>query len=402
MGERSWLGVDGVRVSTSIVVSIAVLGTAFLMATQASAIPAFARKEGQDCGFCHTAYPKLNEAGRGYKQNGFRFPGELGNNIWEETSGVPLSAVAEIEAFLDHTRPARGKTETSGPDGKIDEIEIMGAGTLSNRASFFTAIGYDEDAVADLGPVWVQVNDLYGPQGAANLQIGQFDAGLPFFSQKRRVIRNQYLASDMMGFLDTEFGAQVNGQIFNDPDEGGGVVHRYGTGVLRGGTNDGDNQFTKGTGWYNFNWNEVNNLGVIAIGGQDATAGNNFKTAGIGAVAQTEHGPWTFTGAYFFEYQGFDRNSTVGGNQQLHNFMGEVLYMPGESWVVGGRLDWLLETERRRGKDWGLRASVLARYNVVSNVWLGAEYRIEDGGTGSPVTDADTTQNARLFAFFAY
>ena len=81
MGERSWLGVDGVRVSTSIVVSIAVLGTAFLMATQASAIPAFARKEGQDCGFCHTAYPKLNEAGRGYKQNGLNRPRIPGHGL---------------------------------------------------------------------------------------------------------------------------------------------------------------------------------------------------------------------------------------------------------------------------------------------------------------------------------
>ena len=111
-------------------IAFSVLGSVFLVAMPASAIPAFARKEGQSCGFCHTAYPKLNEAGRSYKQNGFRFPGEIGNNIWEEKSGVPLSVVAEIEAIVDHMRPASGRAETEGPDGGIGEVELMGAGTL--------------------------------------------------------------------------------------------------------------------------------------------------------------------------------------------------------------------------------------------------------------------------------
>ncbi len=397
-GERRITGGVALLVFSSFVIGLVVVA----IATPAAAIPAFARKEGQACGFCHTAYPKLNEAGRAYKQNGFRFPGEYGNNIWEEPSGVPLSFTGEVEVFLDHNRPTKGTSNTSGPDGKIDEVEIMGAGTLSNRASFFTEIEFDDQGNAELAPIWIQVNDLAGPQGALNLQIGQYDAGLPFFSEKRRVIRNKYLAFDRMGFLDTEFGGGVNGQYFSDPDEEGGIVHRYGAGVFRAGSNDDGNMFTKGMGWYNLNWNEVNNLGIIATGGQDETGGNNFKTTGLGAIGQTECGKWTLTAAYFFEYQSFKSNSTVGGNQQFHNIMGEVLYMPDEKWVLGGRVDWLTETERDRDKDWGLRASALTRYNVVSNVWLGGEYRFEEGGNGSPVTSSAETHKARLFAFFAY
>ena len=42
------------------------------------AIPAFARKYGFNCQMCHTAYPKLNDWGQRYRDNGYQLPGQAG------------------------------------------------------------------------------------------------------------------------------------------------------------------------------------------------------------------------------------------------------------------------------------------------------------------------------------
>ena len=42
------------------------------------AIPAFARKYGFNCMMCHTAYPKLNDWGQRYRDNGYQLPGQEG------------------------------------------------------------------------------------------------------------------------------------------------------------------------------------------------------------------------------------------------------------------------------------------------------------------------------------
>ena len=41
---------------------------------KADATPYFARQTGQNCNFCHTGVPRLNDTGLAFKNNGFRFP----------------------------------------------------------------------------------------------------------------------------------------------------------------------------------------------------------------------------------------------------------------------------------------------------------------------------------------
>ena len=51
-----------------------ILGAAFslLMLSQAAmAIPAFARKHGFNCNMCHVAFPKLNDFGQRFRDNGY-------------------------------------------------------------------------------------------------------------------------------------------------------------------------------------------------------------------------------------------------------------------------------------------------------------------------------------------
>ncbi len=58
--------------------AIALLGM-MLAATDAWALPAFARQTGQACTQCHSAFPYLNLFGRTFKENGFRLDREQPN-----------------------------------------------------------------------------------------------------------------------------------------------------------------------------------------------------------------------------------------------------------------------------------------------------------------------------------
>jgi len=56
-----------VRVSTGIT-----FAAVLLAAGSAHAIPAFARKTGMSCSACHEAWPRLNEFGQQFRDNGYR------------------------------------------------------------------------------------------------------------------------------------------------------------------------------------------------------------------------------------------------------------------------------------------------------------------------------------------
>jgi hypothetical protein len=45
-----------------------------LAAPNAEATPKFARQTGQNCSFCHSGVPRLNDTGLSFKNNGFRLP----------------------------------------------------------------------------------------------------------------------------------------------------------------------------------------------------------------------------------------------------------------------------------------------------------------------------------------
>ncbi len=51
------------------------LALALILASpNAEATPKFARQTGQNCSFCHSGVPRLNNTGLSFKDNGFRLP----------------------------------------------------------------------------------------------------------------------------------------------------------------------------------------------------------------------------------------------------------------------------------------------------------------------------------------
>ncbi len=68
------------------------VGFALLVLGQtALAIPAFARKHGFNCNMCHVAFPKLNDFGQRFRDNGYQIPGQQGLEKTVFESPFPLA-----------------------------------------------------------------------------------------------------------------------------------------------------------------------------------------------------------------------------------------------------------------------------------------------------------------------
>ena len=60
------------RKAGEVILSLVIAGLlTALAATQARAVPSFARQTGQDCYRCHTMFPELTPTGRVFKMTGY-------------------------------------------------------------------------------------------------------------------------------------------------------------------------------------------------------------------------------------------------------------------------------------------------------------------------------------------
>ena len=173
-----------------------VVGMLVLAASQAAAVPTFARRYATSCATCHMAYPRLNSVGESFRMMGYQFPDderyrkvqpvELGDEayqrLWPKAlwpshipGSSPLSFIARFmaEVDTDGTRPAN--TTFLLPE----EIELVWAGNLGDNISFYGDIiglqkdfgGKDPEAWVTL-KAWLQFQSLLGPDNAFNLRVG--------------------------------------------------------------------------------------------------------------------------------------------------------------------------------------------------------------------------------------
>jgi len=137
--------------------SIGVASVLLLLSTQALAIPAFSRTYGYGCSVCHSAFPKLNQAGESFRLSGYRQlegqelppkvpPVKLGERL-ELPGGVPLSfALTAGYNFteIDTTLGDGSKNTNTAADFKrsqssfnLTEVELMAGASLGRYLSFF-------------------------------------------------------------------------------------------------------------------------------------------------------------------------------------------------------------------------------------------------------------------------
>jgi hypothetical protein len=170
------------------------VGFALLVLGQtALAIPAFARKHGFNCNMCHVAFPKLNDFGQRFRDNGYQIPGQQGREKTVFESPFPLA----FRTTTGYSLYGTGGQTTGG--FHIYNLDLLSGGVLHKNISylFIYTPRIDEPASNYIGPFdGNNPSQLAAIESAAvvfsniirdklNLRIGRFEPGFQLLSSKR-------------------------------------------------------------------------------------------------------------------------------------------------------------------------------------------------------------------------
>jgi len=227
----------------TLLVSLAAGASVFILCQSLAAIPAFARKHGFNCNMCHTAYPKLNDFGQRFRDNGYQIPGQSGREKTVFESSIPLAVRTTAGHSLDKSKP--GTTAGFGLYG----LDLLAAGVLHKNISFLFVYTprIDEPAADYRG----QENGTNPAQTAAiesaslvfsnligeklNLRIGRFEPDYHLFSSKRPyyIMQPYEIYAFAPGgnpfvFADNQIGIEASGRFKPGLKYGLGLINGTG------------------------------------------------------------------------------------------------------------------------------------------------------------------------------
>jgi hypothetical protein len=263
-----------VKSLTTLGILIAILA----LVPRSAAIPAFARKYHTACSTCHSNWPELNDFGRAFKINGFKFPKDDEDFVKEPP--LMLGAEAQKDSFpnsiypgelpilpiafrysgaLTYTSPQPDALAAAGyitPTDLFipDTVTLLAAGSLGPSLSFWI----DDDLSAGgsggaggLGDGYLKANNLFHflhvPKNDLNVRFGQFELDLPF-TQARSINLSDYAIFDQIASVGAGVlpGTTANPFNFASGQRGveiGGYPHRgytwWTVTVLDGGNSEG-------------------------------------------------------------------------------------------------------------------------------------------------------------------
>src|SRR5258708_708004 len=231
----------------SIIVGLILLSAA----PSVKAIPAFARKYKTACATCHNNWPELNDFGRAFKMNGFKFPKD--DDQFVKDPPLMLGAEAQKETFPYSIYPgelpilpiafrysgyanynSKQPAAVTAASGYVPQTTLFTPNTVTMIAagSFGPSLAFwiDDDlstggsgADGGLGDGYFKANNAFSflhiPQNDFNVRFGQFELDLPF-TQARTINLSTYAVLTETAMADPTTGTTSNPLALADGQRG--------------------------------------------------------------------------------------------------------------------------------------------------------------------------------------
>jgi hypothetical protein len=144
------------------------------------AIAAFARKYGLPCSACHDAWPKLNNFGQTFKDNGYQLMNDRDAPIWQNPSYWPVAFRFTPNWHAENTGKFPTDTAANGYQSvtvhgfDLSGLDILAGGTLYKDISFLLVPSADETGAFGFESAWVRFDNIFHSSWA-NFKFGKFE-----------------------------------------------------------------------------------------------------------------------------------------------------------------------------------------------------------------------------------
>jgi len=363
------------------------------------AIPVFARKYGVNCTMCHSAYPRLNDYGVRYRQNGYQLPGRENEETTVLQGTAPFAARTTVGYNYDRVRNGIGSESVN--QFQLDGLDILSGGLFKRNAGYILVYVPEINGSRGVAPqtgAFEMANVVLSNLRSRwlNLRVGRFEPAYAVFSVKRRLSFSPYEIYDFafpsgLAFSDTQTGVELYGY--------GGSGFKYAAGWINGSnTNNSDDSpadfyvraakvFGQGEG--QTVGHKVGLTGYFGRARPDlalpATRRQSFHR--IGADASLNFKQWNAS----LQYIAGTDDAALWGTASDVDFSGgfaELSYMPAFDFVAFARYD-TVNPDSAAGLGDINRWTLGGRYYIYENITLHLEY---SNGRQSNVTGPDTTE----------
>jgi hypothetical protein len=152
-------------------------------AQPAFAIPAFARKYGLPCSACHEAWPKLNNFGQTFKDNGYQLMNDRDAPIWQNPSYWPITFRITPNWHRESTNKVQVDAATASGSAEmqitshgfdLSGLDFHTGGTLYKNISFYVLPSSDATGAFHFETVMARLDNIKGTPWL-NVKVGKFE-----------------------------------------------------------------------------------------------------------------------------------------------------------------------------------------------------------------------------------
>ncbi len=321
---------------------------------ESRAIPAFARKYGFNCTMCHSAFPRLNDFGSNYRENGYRLPGRENEERTVLNSPTPIA----LRTSAGYVYDSFNNSDASDVNEfRLEGLDILSAGLLGSNVGYFAVytpqINEGTRGVAPQEGTLESANAVFARLARSswlNVRAGRFEPDLVGFSVKRRLTVSpyeiyDYTFADGIPLSETQTGIEVFGR-------GGKGLH-YAAGILDG-SNSSQSDDSPSDFYARFDavigagegQTAGHRLGVIAYQGkarpwivEGPDSRETFTRYGLDASLNFRQVNLSLQYLYAEDSKVFWPGAT--SDPTYSGGFGELLYQPRTDFVCFARYDWV-------------------------------------------------------------
>lgn len=188
------------------------------------AIPVFSRKYGFNCTMCHSNFPRLNDFGVRYRQNGYQLPGKESEEGTVMDDPPPIAFRTSVGYNSDQFENTAGAADVN--QFQVNGLDILSGELLARNIGYFLLyppeINESRGVAPQAGTVEM-ANVIFSNIGSTwlNTRVGRFEPAYTAFSVARQLPVSPYEIYDFSfpggtTFANTQTGIELTGHSWRN------------------------------------------------------------------------------------------------------------------------------------------------------------------------------------------